>query len=284
MQPPNVRWGSLGHGIHVMHVANSSERWRVFHETYCVAVVHGGAGRWQYRQRHQAIVPGALMLSEPGEVHVTTGVDSPGTFTSVFISDESLHSQFEGELAGKVHFDVAQVRACPEWLSLATRLAGWAEAVTVPNSASLAAESLVDDLVFAAGQLLARAGERALKPTRNCVARVARAHEAIVENYLARPNQRLDLASFAKELGVSRFWLTHSFRQQFGYSPTDLHTLQRLARVRQLLTSGGASLAAVAESAGYCDQAQMTRQFRKHWGLTPGAYQIAIGVRRAPAS
>ncbi len=261
-----------------MHVANSQERWRVFHETYCFAVVHGGAGRWQYRRRHQAITPGALMMSEPGEVHLTTGVDSPGTFTSVFIANEYLHAQFEGALRGQAHFTAAQVAASPGWQRLAAQLATFAlqpakAGVTMPSP-----EQLVDELILGVASLLARAGQQAPRAPTPCAVRLQRAHDAIVDNYRSNPRQRLDIEALATDLEMSRYWLTHSFTRRFGYSPSELHTLQRVSRVRSLLSADGKSLAAAAAEAGYCDHPQMSREFRRHWGITPKRYQAAISV------
>lgn len=261
-----------------MHVANSQERWRVFHETYCFAVVHSGAGRWQYRRRHQAITPGALMLSEPGEVHLTTGVDSPGTFTSVFIASEYLHSQFEGELRGSAHFTAAQVAACTGWQRLATQLATLALAPSRAGLPMASSEQLIDELILGVGALLARTGQQAPRVAPTCPVRLQRAHDAIVENYRSNPTQRLDIEELAAHLDVSRFWLTHSFTKQFGYSPSELHTLQRAARTRSLLSVEGIALATAASDAGYCDQPQMTREFRRHWGITPRKYQVAVSA------
>jgi AraC-like DNA-binding protein len=218
------------------------------------------------------------MMSEPGEVHLTTGVDSPGTFTSVFIANEYLHTQFEGDLRGHAHFTAAQVAVCAGWQRLASQLATLALGPAMAGIAGVAPEQLMDELILGVGSLLARAGQRAPRVARSCTTRLQRAHDAIVDNYRSSPTQRLPIEELAKELGVSRYWLTHSFTKRFGYSPSELHTLQRVARVRSLLSTDGKSLSAAAAEAGYCDHPQMSREFRRHWGITPKRYQAAISV------
>jgi AraC-like DNA-binding protein len=44
------------------------------------------------------------------------------------------------------------------------------------------------------------------------------------------------------------------------------------------LTAQGTELARATADAGYCDQPQLTREFRRHWGTTPGRYQSAVGA------
>ncbi len=71
------------------------------------------------------------------------------------------------------------------------------------------------------------------------------------------------------EVGLSDARLTGLFRQQVGVTPKRYARIHRLDRALTLLAREGASLAAVAQAAGYYDQPHMNAEFRKLAGLTP---------------
>lgn len=269
---PTVTWTSLTQGVNVLNVGQSTELWRVYHDTYCIAVVQGGSGRWKYRERHHEIRPGALMLSEPGEVHTTTAVDSPGSFTSTFIEPSFIETQLRANLRGALHFRMAQTTSSPLWRRLAWELRN----VTHRYAATQVTEVISDYLLLALDELFTTAGEQKPRLEATCPARLLRARDAIIDNYRTSPGDRLNVGKLAQELDVSRSWLTNSFKRQFGCSPNELHTLLRVAKVKQLVTAGGKKLATIAVDAGYCDQAQMTREFKAHWRITPGQLQQLV--------
>jgi AraC-like DNA-binding protein len=84
-----------------------------------------------------------------------------------------------------------------------------------------------------------------------------------------------DLAAAA---GCSRYAATRAFTAIYGLPPSDYQRQLRLRAARALLT-GGASAAEAAASAGFADQAHLTRWFRRYYGVTPGVYRQAVGRR-----
>lgn len=81
------------------------------------------------------------------------------------------------------------------------------------------------------------------------------------------------LAALAREAGVHPAYLGRAFRAHYGCS---IGTLVRQLRVQaaavQLATTD-VSIAAIASAHGFVDQSHFTRQFRRHFGLTPRAYR-----------
>jgi AraC-like DNA-binding protein len=83
---------------------------------------------------------------------------------------------------------------------------------------------------------------------------------------LGDPDRRVE--EVASLLGFSDRQLRRRFLATVGYGPK---TLQRILRMRRFLASAGAGgLARSALSAGYADQAHLTREVRALTGLTPG--------------
>ena len=99
---------------------------------------------------------------------------------------------------------------------------------------------------------------------------------------LARVRQRLDddpttsadLLALARDAGLSRFQLIRAFFRHTGLTP-HAYRLQQRANLSRRLLIQGLSPAEVAAACGYVDQSHMHREFRRRFGLTPGAYRSA---------
>ena len=85
------------------------------------------------------------------------------------------------------------------------------------------------------------------------------------------------IARLAHEAGWSRKHLTSRVRAELGLSPK---TLARIARFEHAVARIGeaASLADLAATCGYADQAHLGHEFRALAGTTPGAYALALGT------
>jgi AraC-like DNA-binding protein len=72
--------------------------------------------------------------------------------------------------------------------------------------------------------------------------------------------------------GVSHRHLTARFREEVGMTPKAFARVLRFQRSLALLRQDGASLASVAEAAGYYDQSHLNRDFRVMAGASPRAF------------
>ncbi len=88
------------------------------------------------------------------------------------------------------------------------------------------------------------------------------------------PARPVDLQTLAKDAGLSRFQLIRSFHRHTGLTPHAYHMQSRAHLSRRLLAQG-LFPAEVAVACGYVDQSHMHREFRRRFGLTPGAYRNA---------
>jgi len=77
---------------------------------------------------------------------------------------------------------------------------------------------------------------------------------------------------------LSRYHFARAFRQAVGQSPHRYVSAKRLDRAKDLLMQGDRSLADIALSLNFSDQASFTRAFRQATGQSPGQY------RQKPAS
>ncbi|MDH4441181.1 MAG: AraC family transcriptional regulator [Rhizobium sp.] len=88
------------------------------------------------------------------------------------------------------------------------------------------------------------------------------------------PARAVDLHALARDAGLSRFQLIRAFHRHTGLTPHAYHMQSRAHLSRRLLAEG-LSPAEVAAACGYVDQSHMHREFRRRFGLTPGAYRSA---------
>jgi AraC-like DNA-binding protein len=84
---------------------------------------------------------------------------------------------------------------------------------------------------------------------------------------LAR-HSKWSAATLAKQCGVSLRTLERYFLKQFRSSPKKWLSEKRQHTAVQMLR-GGYSVKEVASYLGYQSQAHFSREFKKHWGLSP---------------
>jgi AraC-like DNA-binding protein len=85
----------------------------------------------------------------------------------------------------------------------------------------------------------------------------------------------LTMDDLAEAAGCSRYAAYRAFRDAFGLAPSDYQRQLRIRAARRLLAAGTAPVI-VAVEAGFADQAHLTRWFRRHYGVTPAAFQAAL--------
>jgi AraC-like DNA-binding protein len=93
---------------------------------------------------------------------------------------------------------------------------------------------------------------------------------------LERRHGDLAISELIADTGWSRRRLAERFRAQAGLTPKSAARIMRFARARDLLTRPGhRSIASIALSCGYYDQAHFNREFRALAGCTPTEYLAA---------
>ncbi|HET6234253.1 MAG TPA: AraC family transcriptional regulator [Acetobacteraceae bacterium] len=93
--------------------------------------------------------------------------------------------------------------------------------------------------------------------------RRVRAH---IEAHLDSPIRIADLAALSR---LSASYFSVAFRRSFGVSLYQLLARLRVERARTMMLSTGQPLSQIALACGFCDQAHLSRQFRRVTGSTP---------------
>jgi AraC family transcriptional regulator len=207
-----------------------------------------------------------------------------------------LHVYLEPELVARVAseafgLDPARLMVPPlDGLDLpqlrASMLAVDAELTAGGPGGPLAAESLAN--VLAVHLLRHLAAPRRLERRRDGLLPRGRlrAVVAFIEEHL---DGSPTLAQMAALVCLSPYHFARQFKAATGLPPHQYVILRRVERAKQLLQAGTAlSLAEVALRAGFSDQSQFSRHFKRLVGVTPGrfdtpariAYQSSISAKK----
>jgi AraC-like DNA-binding protein len=98
-------------------------------------------------------------------------------------------------------------------------------------------------------------------------------HSALVRALEQTRGFTPDYERIARECGLGLRTLRRRFRELGGTSLHRFVVQQRLTHARGLLSDTETPIKAVAQELGYDDVFFFTKQFKKHWGVTPGQFR-----------
>jgi two-component system response regulator YesN len=84
---------------------------------------------------------------------------------------------------------------------------------------------------------------------------------------------RLSLSALARQVGMSKYRLSHRFRDVLGVTFREYLLTVRLERAKALLAAGHVSITEVAHDVGFGDLARFDKVFKRYTGFTPSAYR-----------
>lgn len=105
------------------------------------------------------------------------------------------------------------------------------------------------------------------------------AARALIERRFRSP---LRLSDLAEEVERSPSHLSRAFGDWYGVTPREWQHRLRVEWVANTVSGDTRPLSAIAQEAGFADQAHMTRVFGRYFGIAPAAYRRAMGDGRHP--
>ncbi|MBC2689188.1 MULTISPECIES: AraC family transcriptional regulator [Pseudomonas] len=241
------------------------------HDGFVIGMIMAGAQRYRYRGAEHLAGSGTLVVINPDELHTGHKGTEDGWLYRAFYPDNGQILGLLAELELPTHtlpaFGATLYRD-PDLVSGFCQLHRLLES---PASA-LQQQTLWREMMLS---LLQRHAAVAMpgQPGREHRA-IARAKELLHAQLAAPPS----LEALAAAVNLSPFHFARVFRHATGMPPHTWLMQQRIAQARALLREGCLPLA-VATQLGFADQSHLTRQFKKVYGVGPGAYRSA---RMAP--
>lgn len=236
------------------------------HESYSFGVTEAGAQAFGCRSGRYVSGAGMVMAFNPDDPHDGHAATSDGfTYLMVHIWPDHLAA-----LAGDVPLPlfrepVLHDRAvATALLRLYRVLTSAATALDRDEALTTTSRLLVEHAAGGGDQAARMAGAGHL---------AARVKDLINADHDCQGG--LTLSDLALDAGCSRYAAYRAFTSRYGMAPSDYQRQLRLRTARRLLAAGTSPARAAAET-GFADQPHLTRWFRRHYGVTPAAYQRAV--------
>ncbi len=249
------------------------------HQGFFIALTEDGLATPTYRGDRHVVGPGDLIALNPGEAHAG-GPPAEGfwAYRALYPGPgliREIMSEFPGRRPGLPRFGGDVVRD-PEAMARLRRFHRLSE----PSRSHPG--SLLEREACLAGALVLLIGRHAAVPREPRPAgrepRAVRLSREYLEEHVRENVALADLARFA---GLSPFHLCRVFRDAVGMTPHAYQTQVRVRRAKSLLEAG-LPITVAATEAGFCDQAHLTRHFKRIVGLTPGRYVRGATAAGAP--
>lgn len=98
----------------------------------------------------------------------------------------------------------------------------------------------------------------------------------LARDYILRHiSESITTEALSRECGMNRTYLCKLFAEETGMTVGQYVTHTKMEEARRLMSITRKSIAEIAEYLGYSSQSHFQRVFKKHTGMTPGAYRSA---------
>lgn len=260
------RYHHLGwlHGIELFEAAFSTQTFaRHAHEGFAIGAIAEGAGGYLCRGESMVLPAGSLSLMNPEEPHTGYAASGQVRYNMLYASEVAVRAMLGlRDLRG-----FGDIAPRDRGLGLTRALARLALCLTAPQ---------VTDRRLVTGEavhaVLAQAFGHYGRADLRQPGREPAAIRALLEQIEAgvAAGAALGLTELAAAVGLTPSYLIRATTRATGLTPHGHVLRARVAQARRLLLDGiPAAEAAIA--AGFCDQAHLIRQFRRHYGVTLGA-------------
>jgi AraC family transcriptional regulator len=232
------------------------------HERVCVAAVVRGTFQYRTRQGRVTLVPGALMLGNPGASFECSHEHGVGDRCLSFHFEPGWFAETAASIRGvrRAHFSVPRL---PPSDTLVRLIA----AAEMCRADPLALEEVA--LWIAGTTVLAQEGASLQSASMRDEKRVSEAIRLIEE----KPEEAVTLASLARTVAMSPYHFLRTFRAVAGVTPYQFILGQRLRQAASRLRRTTDPITDIAFEAGFGDLSTFNRRFRRIMGITPGAWR-----------
>ena len=260
------RYHHLGwlHGIELFEAAFSTHTFtRHAHEGFAIGAIAEGVGGYLCRGETMVLPAGSLSLMNPEEAHTGYAATPWLRYNMLYASEAAVCAVLElRSLKG-----FATVMPKDKGLAISCSLSALAGSLNTPKAPDwhLRIEEAVYDVL---SKSFVQYGRVNVHPAGNEPGTIVTLRDRIAAGVAL--GEELCLSDLAETVGLSPSYLIRATRRQTGMTPHGLVLKARVERAHSLLL-GKTPAAEAAVMAGFYDQAHLIRQYRHHFGVTPGA-------------
>ncbi len=260
----------LRNSLRLLNVASSKDSgdWNCVLHTHTYAelfFVVGGSGHIQIDHELHPITPHQLIIINPNVMH-TERSDSDNPLEYVVLGIEGLELSLKLNLDNRFRildsFDAEQIHSCIRSILEESQS-------KLPGSETIC-QAFLDILLTR----LMRSTDFALNkdplPSSNNQCAAVRRY---IDTHFKEP---LTLDMLAEIARVNKFYLAHSFKEEYGVSPITYQLNRRIDEGCYLLKQTDMSLTQIARVLGFSSPSYFSQIFRKYKNLTPSEYRKMI--------
>ena len=237
--------------------------------SFTVGVRFSGVRKTVYRRQSTVTTPDQYIVYQPGEVlNAQPAQGGRYRYKSISLSPALLQRVlFDAGHTRTDHLGFAMFREDPALNRHLQRLYLACHRSFEEGASRLEQQSQLLEVVQQTTAQFAQAGPVASSPGRE--------HWAVrqIERHLQdRLAQDVTLSDLAAVTGLNKWYLIEVFKAHVGITPHQFQMSLRLQRARSLLQSGMMG-SQVALEVGFADHSHFIRAFKRHFWMTPRAYQ-----------
>ncbi|MCM2290951.1 AraC family transcriptional regulator [Allorhizobium sp. BGMRC 0089] len=233
------------------------------HDTYALGLTLHGVQTFRYRGSSRFSQPGNILVLHPDEVHDgAAGTEVGLIYRMVYLSPHVIGSASHHR--NSLPFVSDPIVKDKQLLQALADLLGDLEQQPT--------DLLMDDATMRIVSRLEAHAQHPSRPLRASAQKAVQLARDFLDSHADRLVRSTDLEAAT---GLDRYELARQFRRLTGTSPHRYVIMRRLERAKSLIIDG-LSLADIAFSVGFADQAHFTRHFRRAFGMTPGRWSTLI--------
>jgi len=228
-----------------------------FHDGLAVGLVRSGTNVFRSSRKRIEVGKGSLCIVNAGEVHDGGLAGHPWSYDNMLVP-WSLIVATASELGVAPELENHCVDE-PECVEAACAF------FSLAHDDHEYGEQLEEAGFRLLGVLLRRYSVTRRRPVKPEPLLATRGYELLRD----RADGRVTLADLERSLGASRFQIIRAMQGHYGLTPHQLQLQLRVARARNLILTR-MSIADAAFACGFADQAHLTREMKRRWGIAPG--------------
>lgn len=242
------------------------------HETFSIGAITGGCSTYWNQGHEETVIPGSVVVMNPGEVHACNPVDDrPWSYDMLYLDAAWLAGlQHELDAPAPRDFTMFATRSSAQ-PALHHGLTALCDTLFDPDATRLARET--EATAFGLEM------QRRLAPRARMADGDPRSLRRAADFIDAHCTQAIGLDDICRAAGLSRSYLVRRFKAHFGLTPHAFLIDRRIRLGRDELRRGRA-IAEVAMDCGFADQAHFQRTFKRLLAATPGQYAQSLATTR----
>ncbi len=239
------------------------------HDTYSIGLMLSGYSHFMRENKKEILYDEKIFLANPEEVHnCERGTEcEKWVYANIYPSAELMGDLYE-ELGGERSKIPVFPKACIESPHLAHDLQRLFGKIISGNEKLDLESELVDILSRLIIENAASSGKRLASFESISPKEIAKVLEYIES---CEDIGKIGVNELAQIAGFSRFHFIRTFQKTVGMTPYAYASQIKVIRARNMLLSGN-PISDTAFESGFSDQAHMTREFKKIFGVTPGKF------------